>query len=144
MLCGNRILRRLLPIVVALAAGVVGVANASAAYPGANGKIAFVSGTPGSYDVYTMNADGSARKQLTSASGDDVDPVWSPDGTKIAFASERDGGLSIYLMDADGSNVTRVTTSPARVHPARLRTAQSSPSRGSGPLRAETTQTSGS
>src|SRR5215210_6647117 len=117
MLCGNRILRCLLPILVALAAGLVGVANASAAYPGANGKIAFVNGTPGSYDIYTMNADGSARTQLTSAPGDDVDPVWSPDGTRIAFASDRDGQLSIYVMAGNGSNVTRVTTTPVAFSP---------------------------
>ncbi len=94
-----------------------GAANASAAYPGANGKIAFVSGTPGGYDIYTMTSDGSGPTQLTSAPGDDVDPVWSPDGTKIAFASDRDGDLSICVMDGDGSNVNRVTTAPVAFSP---------------------------
>jgi Tol biopolymer transport system component len=93
------------------------VTTASAAYPGMNGRIAFVSGTPGSYDIYTMNSDGSGRTQLTSAPGDDQDPAWSPDGTKIAFASDRDGGLGIYIMDADGSNVARLTTTQVAFSP---------------------------
>jgi Tol biopolymer transport system component len=109
--------RTVLLCLAAAAVSGIGAANASAAYPGANGKIAFVSGTPGSYDIYTMNSDGSGRIQLTSASGDDVDPVWSPDGSKIAFASDRDGELSIYVMGGDGSNVTRVTTTPLAFSP---------------------------
>lgn len=84
---------------------------------GENGSIAFVSGSPGSYDIYTMSADGSGRIQLTAAQGDDLDPTWSPDGTKIAFASDRDGELSIYVMDADGSNLARVTTAPIAFSP---------------------------
>jgi Tol biopolymer transport system component len=110
--------RTILLCLAAAAVSSIGAANASAAYPGANGKIAFVSGTPGSYDIYTMNADGSGRTQLTSAPGDDLDPVWSPDGTRIAFASDREGELSIYSMDADGSNATRVTTTPLAFSPS--------------------------
>jgi len=109
--------RTILLCLAAAAVAGIGAANASAAYPGTNGKIVFVSGTPGSYDIYTMNSDGSGRVQLTSAPGDDMDPVWSPDGTKIAFASDRDGELSIYVMDGDGSNITRVTSTPVAFSP---------------------------
>lgn len=109
--------RTILLCLAAAAVSGLGAGNASAAYPGANGKIAFVSETLGGYDIHTMNSDGTGGTQLTSGPGDDQDPVWSPDGAKIAFASNRDGELSIYVMDADGSNVTRVTTTPVAFSP---------------------------
>jgi WD40-like Beta Propeller Repeat len=48
-------------------------------------KIAFVSDRTGSYQVWTMNADGSNEVQLTSESGDTEAPAWSPDGARIAY-----------------------------------------------------------
>ena len=54
----------------------------------ANGRIAFVSSFVGSSDIYTMNPDGSDRKQLTFGQENEREPVWSPDGTKIAFARD--------------------------------------------------------
>lgn len=64
---------------------------ATAAFPGANGKIAFSSSRDGNYEVYAMNADGSGQTRLTSNTGVDAQPAWSPNGTKIAFYSNRDG-----------------------------------------------------
>jgi Tol biopolymer transport system component len=37
------------------------------------------------FDVYTMNADGSAVTRLTHHLGDLFNPLWSPDGSTIAF-----------------------------------------------------------
>ncbi|MGH6784739.1 MAG: TolB family protein, partial [Sphingomicrobium sp.] len=75
-----------------------------AAFPGANGKIAFYSDRAflGS-DVYTMNADGGGATRLTFGGGQA--PAWSADGTKIAF---RDGSVTgdIWVMNADGSAQT--------------------------------------
>ena len=60
-------------------------------------------------DVYVMNADGSAKINLTKSPGvDDEYPNWSPDGTKITFSSDGD----IYTMDADGTDVAQITNSP--------------------------------
>ena len=91
--------------VLTIAVALVAVQPAFATGGRANGKIAFVSGTPGSYDIYTMNSDRSGQAQLTSAPGDDLDPVWSPDGTKIAFASDRDGrsASTSWTQTAPGS-----------------------------------------
>src|SRR5207244_1792458 len=80
----------------------------------ANGRVAFVSSFVGSSDIYTMNPDGSDRKQLTFSNQDlESDPVWSPDGTKIAFAryniNSRFG--EIFVMNADGSDQRRLTQS---------------------------------
>src|SRR6266571_5705880 len=44
-------------------------------------EIAFVRGG----DVWVMNADGTAQKQLTHDPAVETNPAWSPDGHKIAF-----------------------------------------------------------
>ena len=62
-----------------------------------------------------MNADGTAPVRLTTTTGSDFQPKWSPDGQRIAFQSNRDGNLEVYVMDADGSNQTRLTTTPPQL-----------------------------
>ncbi len=43
---------------------------------------------------------------------DNVQPVWSPDGSRLAFASNRDGDYNLYVMNADGSSLERLTSEP--------------------------------
>ena len=111
-------LRTLLGLLVAVVAALL-AASASpppgkAAFPGANGKIAFTSNRDGNYEIYVMNADGSGQTNLTNNPAfDGSSAAWSPDGTKIAFSSDRDGNNEIYVMNADGSGQTRLTNNPA-------------------------------
>ena len=93
--------------------------TAGAAFPGANGKIAFASDRDGNYEIYVMNADGSGQTNLTNNPADDHAPAWSPDGSRIAFQTARDGDSEIYVMNTDGSEPTRLTNNPASdIHPA--------------------------
>ena len=84
----------------------------------AAGKIAFVSGRDGNFEVYVMNADGSGQTNLTNNPDVDFLPAWSPDGSRIAFESARDGNPGIYVMNADGSGQTRLTDNPGDLAPA--------------------------
>jgi Tol biopolymer transport system component len=81
------------------------------------GAIAFISeGTRSEGDraVYTMNADGSNQKILTSNLTFSNYPVWSPNGQLIAFQAL--GNVvhlknQIYIMEADGSNLRNLSNS---------------------------------
>ncbi len=66
-------------------------------------------------NVWTVDADTGATKQLTSGSRFDGNPGWSPDHRRIIFSSDRDsdpGTNDLYTMDASGGDVRRLTNSP--------------------------------
>ena len=83
--------------------------SATASFPGANGRIVFETNRDANAEIYSMNADGSNRVNLTRNGAEDTTPHWSADGRKIAFVSNRDGNTEIVTMNADGSGVTAVT-----------------------------------
>ncbi len=74
-------------------------------------RIAFSSKREGSFDLYAMEADGTATARLTATPADDRDPGWSPDSRRIVFSRGAPGDL--YVMDADGSSVRRLVATPA-------------------------------
>jgi len=64
-----------------------------------------------SRDLFVINADGSGQVQLTSDTGNDWQPDWSPDGLSIVFIKDN-GDLfdgNVYVMSADGTNVMALT-----------------------------------
>jgi Tol biopolymer transport system component len=88
---------------------VTGLSAQSAAGAVANGKIAFVSNASGTYQVYTMNPDGTDRTQLTFEKKGAWHPGWSPDGARIAYVRGTGGrNNEVLVMNADGSNQTRL------------------------------------
>jgi Tol biopolymer transport system component len=87
-----------------LAAAVASPLPAQAAYPGRDGKIAYVLESGTRHDIWTINADGTGNRRLTF-DGRSWHPRWSPDGRLIAFERSRD----IYVMTATGRLVRRVT-----------------------------------
>ncbi len=121
---GNRGARRVLAVFVAVvlfgvslatAVTLAGIRPADASFPGANGKIAFISNRDvGSSEIYTIRPDGTGDERITFPTGGNSDPTFSPDGAKIAFKSS---GNDIHVMsangmNADGSGSRRLTTSP--------------------------------
>jgi hypothetical protein len=103
-------LERVIPVAALVAALVAmvaggGAAEAEAAFPGQQGKLAYTFAR----QIWVANADGSDVRQLTDSPGADRSPSWSPDGAKIAFSSSRHGVSEIFVMNADGSDQRRLT-----------------------------------
>jgi Tol biopolymer transport system component len=84
---------------------------AEAAFPGKNGRIAFVSSRGGSTNIYTMGFASKNVKPLTSGDLGGSSPAFSPDGKKIAYVGFDYTGKrrDIYVMGADGSNKRLIT-----------------------------------
>src|SRR5262247_2041568 len=61
------------------------------------------------FDIFSVNTDGTDLKRLTNTDGYDAEGTVSPDGKKIVFTSARDGDLDIYDMNIDGTQVRRLT-----------------------------------
>jgi len=78
-----------------------------AGFPGANGRIAYKSGT----DQIRTVAPLSGSTALTPAGSQEENPAWSPDGKKIAFV-KRDSpcGQEIWTMNADGTGKAALVT----------------------------------
>jgi Tol biopolymer transport system component len=84
-----------------------GAGSADAAFPGANGPIAFQSNRDGPQEIYTITPGGTANR--VTVSNNSSDPVISPDGSRIAFVTSNN---QIAVMNADGSGITPITSSP--------------------------------
>lgn len=82
----------------------------SPAYSPRGDYIVFTRAENGVQNIWLMNADGSNPQQLTNASGDNVDPVWSPDENRIAFSSNRSGEREIYILDLNEENERHLET----------------------------------
>jgi Tol biopolymer transport system component len=71
------------------------------------------------FDVWTMNADGSGRVDLTRDFHGAFDPAWSPDDSQIAFTKRTGTNYDVWIMNADGSNAHALTSDSAEEsHPA--------------------------
>src|SRR5919109_669147 len=80
-----------------LAFALVSTAATQAAFPGANGKIAFSSPD----GIGTINADGTGLAQIGTAAV--RQPDWSPDGQRIVFVRDVAGCRALLTANPDGS-----------------------------------------
>jgi TolB protein len=87
---------------------------AGAAYPGANGRIAFGVTAPGGAqpDVYSVLPNGEAMHQLTDDPAFDACAAYSADGKRIAYCSsvgDPVGQFDIWTMKQNGKDKQRLT-----------------------------------
>jgi hypothetical protein len=76
-----------------------------------NGPIVFVRTLDGDADLWSVGADGSDLRRLTSSRRSDTEPAWSPKGSKIVFVrSTPTGGQDLYTLDLRGGRPTLFLT----------------------------------
>jgi serine/threonine protein kinase len=80
-----------------------------------DGRLVYAANTGGNEDIWSMNADGSGRVQLTTSRAEDILPRVTPNGRFVVFVSERDGGRGIWRMDISGGGEVRL--SPEQIIP---------------------------
>jgi Tol biopolymer transport system component len=73
-----------------------------------NGRLVFASASAGNSDVWSMDADGRNRVQLTTDPAHDTWPSVTPDGRTIVFVSERGGVRGLWRMAIDGGEQRRL------------------------------------
>ncbi len=95
---------------VAFSAGACARGEAEAEQPA--GRLVVSAGD----DLYTVGADGSARRVVVRSPGPQFDADWSPDGRLLAYRDSRSGinvDDEIYVVGADGSGERNLTRDPA-------------------------------
>jgi Tol biopolymer transport system component len=105
---------------VAVAAGLVLPATATAQVTAVNGRIAYnvceYNSTIGftTCDIWTVNPDGSGQTNLTNTPDvNEFGPAWSADGTRIAFVEGFNGVNRVLAMNGDGTNVVPILDTPS-------------------------------
>ncbi|MGN6391577.1 MAG: hypothetical protein ACTHM9_04935 [Gemmatimonadales bacterium] len=88
---------------------------------GSGPRILFSSSRSGGWDLYRMGPDGTGVVRMTSFTGLESSPVWSPDNKRIAFSRLRPDANNvlhrdIFLMNADGTNKHWLESQPSSVY----------------------------
>jgi Tol biopolymer transport system component len=79
-------------------------------------RVAFSSNRSGSFDLYLMDSDGQRLRRLTSSSGGEGEPAWTPDGGHIVYTATTGTATQVWIMSADGGDNRQLTTASGGNH----------------------------
>lgn len=65
-------------------------------------------------DIWIVNKDGGTAQKLSSPTGEESAPKFSPDGTEIAFSANYDGNIDVYTIPITGGVPKRLTSHGSR------------------------------
>jgi Tol biopolymer transport system component/tRNA A-37 threonylcarbamoyl transferase component Bud32 len=54
-------------------------------------------------DIWVFDLERGTSSKLTFDPKDDLNPVWSPDGSRVAFSSDRKGNRDLYVKSSSGT-----------------------------------------
>ena len=66
----------------------------------------------GSYDIWTLDSESGNRMRLTFDPGNELRPVWSPDGRRLAYSAIRAGRYDIFIKDIAGGGEEKTALPP--------------------------------
>jgi serine/threonine protein kinase/Tol biopolymer transport system component len=75
----------------------------------ADSKLVLASDINGPYEIWTMEADGSNRKQVTFTERTNLEPTVSPDGRYIVYASFEGRHPHLWRINTDGTDARQLT-----------------------------------
>ncbi len=64
-------------------------------------------------NLWTVGRDGGVATQLTSPTGNEILPRFSPDGSRIAFLGNYEGNADLYTISSSGGLAERLTYHPS-------------------------------
>jgi hypothetical protein len=103
-------------ILIALLVAQAALAGESTAT--ARPKVVFIK----DWQVFSVYADGTGLKQLTTGRGRKHQPMWSPDGSRIAYRVKPQDALSQLTVITDsGERVADITIRPDTIQMGRMR-----------------------
>jgi tricorn protease len=63
-------------------------------------------------DLWIVGREGGDARRLTTGTGVETDPRFSPDGKQVAFTGQYDGNPDVYVVSASGGQPRRLTYHP--------------------------------
>jgi tricorn protease len=107
-----KVIRTFLAVIFAALCSLVAAAQASHPLlqrPAFNGTLIVFSYAG---DLWTVDRSGGHASRLTTGTGIETDPVFSPDGSMIAFTGEYDGNTDVFVVPSTGGVPKRLTYHP--------------------------------
>jgi len=83
-----------------------------------DGRIAFsAQDSDGTGAIAVLDTPSVIPRRLTSGSGLNTTPAWSPDGARLVFVGARSGRSDLFVINADGSGIVPLTTAGQNQRP---------------------------
>jgi Tol biopolymer transport system component len=79
-------------------------------------KVVFDTTRNGNSDLWMIDQNGSAQKQLTISPAADYAPEISRDGKSVIFLSNRNGVTNLWRMNPDGTGIRQITNSGVNIN----------------------------
>ena len=79
------------------------IANPSLSRSGDRLAFSIVDARAGTSDIWVRDLARGVTSRFTFGPGDEITPLWSPDGSRVVFSSDRDGNFDLFEKAGSGS-----------------------------------------